>query len=148
MHGLNHVHRRGAIYVWRRRLPKVLGENRFLQVSLRTSNFFSANCLAALVTEKFVTSVREMKAQRISSAEAQRFLAAEVDNALKQIEEDRYFEPEATSPDEWRARYFQEKCRAVALRIAAARGRSACLIEEDRYNLAWSRGQSYVFDLL
>lgn len=136
MHGLNHVHRRGAIYVWRRRLPKVLGENRFLQVSLRTSNFFSANCLAALVNEKFVTSVREMKAQRISSAEAQRFLAAEVANALKQIEEDRYFEPEATSPDEWRARYFQEKCRAVALRIVAARGRGACLIEEDRNNLA------------
>ncbi len=100
MHGLNHVHRRGAIYVWRRRLPKSLGENRYLQVSLRTSDFFSANRLGALVNEKFMAFLPWVKSERISTAEAQRFLTAEVANALRQIEEDRFLEPDATSPEQ------------------------------------------------
>ncbi|WP_089903431.1 hypothetical protein [Loktanella fryxellensis] len=76
-----------------------------------------------------------VKSERISHAEAQRFLAAEVALALTRIDEERYFEPEATSPEEWRTRYFAEKCRSVALRIVAARGAGACLIEEDRRDL-------------
>ncbi len=135
MHGLNHVHRRGGIYVWRRRLPKSLGENRYLQVSLRTSNFFSANRLAALVNEKFVTFLPWVKSERISTAEAQRFLSAEVASALRQIEEDRFLEPDATSPEQWRARYFNEKCRSVALRIVASRRFGASLLDEDRLEL-------------
>ncbi|WP_164933011.1 site-specific integrase [Tropicibacter alexandrii] len=135
MHGLNHVHRRGAIYVWRRRLPKSLGENRYLQVSLRTNNFFSANRLAALVNEKFVAFLPWVKNERISIAEAQRFLSAEVASALRQIEEDRFLEPDATSPDQWRTRYFNERCRSVALRIVASRRSGACLLDEDRQEL-------------
>ncbi|WP_162164329.1 site-specific integrase [Roseivivax isoporae] len=135
MHGINHVHRRGAVYVWRRRVPKAFGKGRFLQVSLRTRNFSSANRLAAIVNEKFLAFILAVKSQRISHAEAQRFLAAEVAQALTRIDEERYYEPEASSPEEWRTRYFDEKCRSVALRIVAARGSGACLIDEDRRDL-------------
>ncbi|GEM_PF-2303160 len=38
MIGLNYVTRRGAIYVWRRRLPAWVSRTMYLQISLRTAN--------------------------------------------------------------------------------------------------------------
>ena len=38
MIGLNYVTRRGAIYVWRKRLPAWVSRTMYLQISLRTAN--------------------------------------------------------------------------------------------------------------
>ncbi|SEK07419.1 hypothetical protein SAMN05444007_1197 [Cribrihabitans marinus] len=39
MTAINYVHRRGAVYVWRRRVPRASGEvlGEFVQVSLKTA---------------------------------------------------------------------------------------------------------------
>jgi hypothetical protein len=44
-----------------------------------------------------------MKSQRITQAEAQRFLSDLVAQQLEQIEEERFYEPDAPSPENWRA---------------------------------------------
>jgi len=108
MTGLNYVTRRGAIYVWRRRLPAWVSTTSYLQISLRTPTF-----------------------QRITQAEAQRFLSDLVVQQLEKIEEERYYEPDAPSPEDWRQRYLDERGRAVAARLVAARGVAADLFPED-----------------
>lgn len=95
MTGLNYVTRRGAIYVWRRRLPAWLSKTSYLQISLRTPKFSTAKILANLVNAGFETCINRMKSQRITQAEAQRFLSDLVVQELEKIEEERYYEPDA-----------------------------------------------------
>ena len=108
MHHLNHVHRRGAVYVWRRRMPatssKACG---FIQVSLRTRDFSTAKNLANLLNRTFCDSILRVKTQKITRAEAQQFLTAVVSDELKRIEAERYAEPQATTPQEWREWFFR-----------------------------------------
>jgi hypothetical protein len=138
MTGLNHVIRRGAIYVWRRRISvKVTDKaHAYLQVSLRTSRFSTAKTLANVANFAFATSMIEMEHGRITRAEAQRFLAKLVIDELTRIEENRYFEPQAKSPIEWRTRYLMERNRAIAARLVAARGTGAAIFRDDRAELA------------
>jgi integrase len=131
MTGLNYVTRRGAIYVWRRRLPAWVSRTMYLQISLRTANFSTAKILANLVNTGFTTCISRMKSQRITQAEAQRFLVDLVAQHLEQIEEERYYEPDAPSPEDWRQRYLEERCRAVAARFVATRGIAADLFPDD-----------------
>ena len=131
MTGLNYVARRGAIYVWRRRLPAWVSTTSYLQVSLRTSSFSTAKILANLVNAGFTTCIGHMKSQRITQAEAQRFLSDLVVQQLEKIEKERYYEPDAPSPEDWRQRYLDERGRAVAARFVATRGVSADLFPED-----------------
>jgi len=72
-----------------------------------------------------------MKSQRITQAEARRFLSDLVLQKLGQIEEERYYEPDAPSPEDWRQRYLDERGRAVAARLVAARGIAADLFSDD-----------------
>lgn len=76
-----------------------------------------------------------MKSQRITQAEAQRFLSDLVVQQLEEIEEERYYEPDAPSPEDWRHRYLDERGRAVAARFVAARGVAAELFPEDILDL-------------
>lgn len=46
----NHVYRRGATYVWRRRMPGEKDGGAVMQVSLRTRDPETARHLAAIVT--------------------------------------------------------------------------------------------------
>lgn len=131
MTGLNYVTRRGAIYVRRRRLPACVSTTSYLQISLRTPTFSTAKILANLVNAGFATCICHMKSQRITQAEAQRFLSDLVVQQLEKIEEERYYEPDAPSPEDWRQRYLDERGRAVAARLVAARGVSAALFSED-----------------
>lgn len=131
MTGLNYVTRRGAIYVWRRRLPACVSTTSYLQISLRTPTFSTAKILANPVNAGFATCICHMKSQRITQAEAQRFLSDLVVQQLEKIEEERYYEPDAPSPKDWRQRYLNERGRAVAARLVAARGVSAALFPED-----------------
>lgn len=94
MHHLNHVRRRGAVYVWRRRLPMACANTRdFIQVSLRTRDFPTAKNLANLLNSAFNTFMLEVKTQKITRAEAEQFLTALVSDELERIEAERYSEP-------------------------------------------------------
>ncbi|WP_407691754.1 DUF6538 domain-containing protein [Pseudooctadecabacter jejudonensis] len=58
MQRLNHVTRRGAVYVWRRRLPVGSGiRGQFIQISLRTHRFSTAKNLAGIVNRAFCASI-------------------------------------------------------------------------------------------
>ncbi|WP_439103585.1 DUF6538 domain-containing protein [Celeribacter marinus] len=134
MEHLNHVTRRGAVYVWRRRLPEhCTGTGgQFVQVSLRTRSFSTAKVIAALVNSAFATSILFVKNKRITRAEAQTFLAEVVSIELERIEEERYFETQASSPEAWRQRNIAERSRALAIERVAAMGHAAALFDEDR----------------
>lgn len=133
MEHLNHVSRRGAVYVWRRRLPKhCTGEvGQCVQVSLRTNRLSTAKLIAALVNSAFATSILFVKNKRITRAEAQTFLAKVVSLELERIEEERYFEPQAVSPEAWRQRNIAERTRAIAIERVAAMGHAAALFDAD-----------------
>ena len=111
MTGLNYVTRRGAIYDWRRRLPAWVSQASYLQISLRTPRFSTAKILANLVTAGFATCINRMMSQRITQAEAQRFLSDLVVRQLEKIEELRYYEPDAPTPEDWRqlAEWLKDK---------------------------------------
>ncbi|MDO6588640.1 hypothetical protein DS901_15425 [Loktanella sp. D2R18] len=68
---LNHVTRRGAVYVWRRRLPReVTGKTGdFVQVSLKTKKLSTAKAVAVLVNLNFATFISRVKSNRITRAE-------------------------------------------------------------------------------
>jgi len=136
MQHLNHVTRRGAVYVWRRRLPtgcRIDGD--FIQISLRTRRFSTAKILANLVNKAFCDSILRVTTEKITRAEAQRFLNAIVSDELERIEANRYAEPQAETPHIWRERHLEERARAVALRKIAAMGPAAQLMDEDRAEL-------------
>ncbi|MEO9515996.1 MAG: hypothetical protein ABJH45_17795 [Paracoccaceae bacterium] len=68
-------------------------------------------------------------------AEAQAFLAEVVSMEFERIEEERYFEPQASSPDARRQRNLAERTRAIAIERVAAMGHAAALFDEDRATL-------------
>lgn len=76
-----------------------------------------------------------MKSGRITTPEAQHFLAAIVASEPQKIEEERYYEPEASSPEEWRERHLDDRCRVAAGQLVAGRGRAAALLKEDHARL-------------
>lgn len=98
MTGLNYVTRRGAIYVWRRRLPARVSTTAYIQISLRTAQFSTTKILANLVNSGFEACSQSMKSERITQAEAQRFLSDLVAENLERIADGRYYEPDAPIP--------------------------------------------------
>ena len=86
---LNYVTRRGAIYVWRRRLPAWVSKTSYLQINLRTPKFSTAKILASLVNAGFATCINPMKSKPITQAEARRFLSDLVVKQLEKTEEER-----------------------------------------------------------
>ncbi|WP_296427730.1 tyrosine-type recombinase/integrase [Yoonia sp.] len=76
--------------------------------------------------------IMKVKQQKITRVEAQRFLTAIVSIELERIEAERYAEPHAKTPGDWRNRYLDERARAIALRKVASMGPAAQLFEEDR----------------
>ena len=51
---------------------------------------------------------------------------------LERIEEERYFETQASSPEAWRQRNIAERSRAIAIERVAAMGHAAALFNENR----------------
>ena len=131
MHGINHVYRRNAVYVWRRRLPKGLNPQKSIQVSLQCREVSTIRRLAPIVNFHFSACIIGMRNGRITRAEAQEFLATIVSKELEKIEEERYYEREATNSWEWEERYLDERCQAKAARIVAQRGLAASLLDSD-----------------
>ena len=133
-----HVQRRGAVYVWRRRVP-VRGREksqRFLQVSLRTRDLSTCVRLASLITWKSETYLREVMNGQLSHIEAQRFLSAIVAAETARLRAERYDEPLDMGPDEWLGRAMSERVRKAAAEIVSARGTAAVLLTEDEERLA------------
>lgn len=129
MHHLNHVKRRGAVYIWRRRIPLYTTKTcSFVQVSLQTRKFSTAKLRAALLNFAFVNLIESVKTQQITRAEAQKYLSAVVSKELERIEQDRYSEADARTPDEWQNRYLEERAR---MRKVAIMGPNACLFHDD-----------------
>lgn len=136
MQHLNHVFRRGAVYIWRRRVPANVNKKcPFIQVSLQTRTFSTAKSLSALLNFTFVDFIMGVKTQNITRAEAQLFLSAIVSKELERIETERYAEVDARTPSEWRIRYLDERARTEALRKVATMGANAQLFHEDRTEL-------------
>ncbi|TVP72730.1 MAG: hypothetical protein EA339_05575 [Rhodobacteraceae bacterium] len=65
---LNHTLRRGAVYVWRRRLtaghPSYKGK--YVQISLRTKELFTAQTLGPLVNTAFNDSIKSKLTEAIT----------------------------------------------------------------------------------
>ena len=131
MHGINHVYRRNAVYVWRRRLPQGLNPQKSIQVSLKSREVSTIRRLVPVVNFHFTACIIGMRNGRITRAEAQEFLATIVSKELNRIEEDLYYEREAANSDEWQERYLDERCQAKAARIVAQRGLAAELLDFD-----------------
>ena len=133
-----HVQRRGAVYVWRRRVPLRRQEKsqRFLQVSLRTRDLSTCVRLASLITWKSEAYLREVMNGQLSHIEAQRFLSAIVDAETARLRAERYAEPLDMGPDEWLGRAMSERVRKAAAEIVSARGTAAVLLSEDEERLA------------
>jgi hypothetical protein len=98
-----YVQRRGAVYVWRRRVPHAdrKNSNKFLQVSLRTRELSTCLGLASLLTWRSEAYLAQVMNGHLSHTEAQRFLAAIVTAEISRIHAERYAEPLDQSPTDW-----------------------------------------------
>ena len=136
-----HVQRRGAVYVWRRRVPARGQEKsqRFLQVSLWTRDLSTCVRLASLITWKSEAYLREVMNGQLSHIEAQRFLSAIVAAETARLRAERYAEPLDMGPDEWLGRAMSARVRKAAAEIVAARGTAAVVLAEDEARLAEER---------
>ena len=95
-----HVFRRGATYVWRRRLPLSLG-GALMQVSLRTRDPLIARRLALLLGAEGCRVFDQMMQSKLSREEARSLLQAAILRALDQIEATRANIPDRPAPDAW-----------------------------------------------
>lgn len=66
----NHVFRRGAVYIWRRRIPNRLVTRGTFQISLRTRDPEVARQIAAVVTAESASIFKDMESKRLTPAEA------------------------------------------------------------------------------
>jgi Domain of unknown function (DUF6538) len=78
------LYRRGATYVWRRRLPAHLGGT-ILQVSLRTNDPLIARRLGAIVTAESNNVFEIMTVQGLSREDARKFLEHIIRREMKKI---------------------------------------------------------------
>ncbi|MFI0396551.1 DUF6538 domain-containing protein [Paracoccus jiaweipingae] len=85
----NHVYRRGATYVWRRRLPGGADGGGVMQVSLRTRDPETARRLAAIVTAQSAAIFRDMAKKRLTPAEARDLFDRVVREEWQRIEANR-----------------------------------------------------------
>ena len=132
-----HVHRRGAVYVWRRRIPAsdTRSSARFVQVSLRTRKLSTCRLVAPLFAWKTDVYLREMMNGRLSHTEAQRYLAAIVAGKIVRPDTLRYEEPVNQGPTEWLERAADERIKRAAFELVAARGAATILPPEDAERL-------------
>ncbi len=130
---VTHVQRRGAVYVWRRRLPVVFGgpKRQFVQISLHTKEFSKAALRAPLVTVAFNDMFRDMLAETVFSDDVKSYLSQVVQIHLARIDAARATESHPADSAEWRARWMQDRADAYALRLLASRGPHADLLGED-----------------
>ena len=93
-----HIHRRGAMYIWRKRCPVascLVGVT--LCLSLQTREASTAAYRAAITTHQFYLMFASMTGKMITRAEAQSYSEAVLDAELARIEGERWSEADGLS---------------------------------------------------
>ncbi|MCC5991164.1 MAG: hypothetical protein JJT99_01455, partial [Rhodobacteraceae bacterium] len=134
---LNHTMRRGAVYVWRRRLPAGHPSytGKYVQISLQTKDFSTAQLLGPLVNTAFNDIIKSMLIEAITLEDVKTYLDSVVQTHLAQIDAARWAEAPPESSREWRERWMQDRAHAYALRLLSSRGPHAELLPEDMDHL-------------
>lgn len=108
-----HVTRRGAAYIWRRRIPKRALKGRegglstknagtMLQVSLQTRDLSTAARRAPVVSTAFDDMLDSMTDKSLTRAQARQYLEAVVQSEIERLEAARWCETPPASTKEWR----------------------------------------------
>ncbi|WP_412508989.1 DUF6538 domain-containing protein [Roseovarius sp. SYSU LYC5161] len=143
---MTHVTRRGASYIWRRRIPKRALQSKsdglstknngvIVQVSLGTRDLSTAARRAPLVSAAFDDMIEGMTYTSLTRAHLRQYLESVVQAEVARIEEARLFEAPPASSLEWRARWMRDRAEAYALRLLSSRGPGAELLPEDMDHL-------------
>ena len=134
---LNHTMRRGAVYVWRRRLPAghPSYKGKYVQISLRTKELSTAEVLGPLVNTAFNDIIKPMLTEAITLEDVKTYLDSVVQTHLAQIDAARWAEAPPDSSRKWRERWMQDRAHAYALRLLSSRGPHAELMPEDMDHL-------------
>lgn len=120
------VFRRGASYVWRRRLPRSLG-GALLQVSLRTNEPLIARRIAAKVTVASNNLFERMTTTNLTRENARKLLEQVIREEIDRIQRRKIVESDETGENAWEVNQSHDRMAAKAYRLLAERGRSAAL---------------------
>lgn len=134
-----HVFRRGAVYTWRRRIPKTYGtkrKNRYIQVSLKTRDPALARRLGAILHGESARVFEDMAASRLTPEQAKLWLEHVVDAELERIRVMRLDAMDSSDPDRQADDRRADELAAHAYRLLAQRGRSAQFDPEADQGLA------------
>lgn len=124
------VYRRGASYIWRRRLPRLLG-GALIQVSLRTNDPLIARRIAAIVTVASNNLFERMTNTGLSRENARKLLDQVIREEIDRIQARKTVELDASADDAWKDNKSHDRMAARAYRLLAERGRSASLGPEE-----------------
>lgn len=131
---INHVTRRQATYVWRRRVPTAAGAGS-LQVSLCTTDPRAARRIATIVTLRSDAVFEDMMERRLTRAEAKALLDGVVREELQRAGAYRAVRVRQSSNDEASQRR-EDIAHGLALRLLADGGLGAQLTDAVRQQLA------------
>lgn len=116
--------RRGATYVWRKRLPVSLGGS-VIQISLRTNDPLIARRLAVIVSAESVRVFDDMAEAGLSREDAQKLLRAVIQKELNVIELRRAAASDRTDSGAWQDERDMDWAMGKALMFISQRGASA-----------------------
>ena len=133
------VFRRGATYVWRRRLPVSLG-GALLQVSMRTNDPLIARRIAAKVTVASNNLFERMTNTALTRENARKLLDRVIRQEIEQIQRRRIVESDDREENAWEANQNRDRMAAKAYRLLAERGNSAALTAAEREAMASESG--------
>ena len=131
---INHVTRRQATYVWRRRVPAAAGTGS-LQVSLCTTDPRAARRIATIVTMRSDAVFEDMMERRLTRAEAKALLDGVVQDELERAATYRAARVGRPTDDEATERR-EDVAHGLALRLLADGGMGAQLTDVARQQLA------------
>ena len=142
MGAMTHVTRRGASYVWRRRIPKhalprcakalsTKNSGEIIQVTLSTRDLSTAARRAPLVTAAFDDMIEGMTEPTLTRAQLRQYLEAVIHAEIQRLETASWRESPPASTKEWRRRWMRDRAEAYALRLLSSRGPTAELLPED-----------------
>lgn len=124
------VYRRGASYIWRRRLPRLLG-GALIQVSLRTNDPLIARRIAAIVTVASNNLFERMTNTGLSRENARKLLDQVIRDEIHRIQIRKTAEMDDSKDGAWIDNESHDRMAARAYRLLAERGRSANLRPEE-----------------
>lgn len=134
---MNHVSRRGAVYVWRRRVPTALspGKPAYIQISLKTRELSTGKLLGAIVTAESDQIFQCMAHEKLTPSDLRDYLARVVEIETARIKEQRAVEPVPETGQDWVDSVHRDRAQVQALRMLAARRGAPDFLLQDYANL-------------